>query len=217
MELWHGSNHIIEHPQHGVGNPRNDYGLGFYCTQSRELACEWACAAKDSNGVANSYILHEEGLSVLDFSDFSVLHWMATLIDNRTFRISSPIAKEGAAFLHENYLIDLSPYDIVRGYRADDSYFSYAQAFLNNTLSVGQLSRALKLGNLGEQIVLKSKRAFDRLEFSQAISALAHTYYPMRLDREIRAKEEYRASSRGYDRGGAYLADLLRNEGGAYE
>ncbi|MBQ7366814.1 MAG: DUF3990 domain-containing protein [Spirochaetaceae bacterium] len=43
MTLYHGSERIVETPQFGAGNPRNDYGLGFYCTQHLELVKEWAC------------------------------------------------------------------------------------------------------------------------------------------------------------------------------
>lgn len=44
LTLYHGSSLIIERPQFGKGNPFNDYGLGFYCTETLELAKEWACS-----------------------------------------------------------------------------------------------------------------------------------------------------------------------------
>lgn len=213
MKLWHGSSRVIREPRFGAGNPRNDYGLGFYCTEELELAQEWACPRRDIDGFANGYHLDEDGLAILDFADYTVLHWLTALIEHRTFRITSPVAFDGAAFLRESYHIDLSPYDIVRGYRADDSYFSYAQAFLNNTLSLGQVSHALKLGNLGKQIVIRSELAFSRLEFIEAVPSSAYDHYPVRLDREIRAKEKYRATARGVDRGGVYLSDLLAGKG----
>ena len=56
-------------------------------------------------------------------------------------------------------------YDLIIGYRADDSYFSFAQDFLNGTISVRQLRNAMHLGRFGEQIVLKSERAFEQLQF----------------------------------------------------
>lgn len=62
-------------------------------------------------------------------------------------------------------------YDVIIGYRADDSYFSFASAFLNNTISLAQLERAMFLGKLGEQVVLKSERAFSQLHFEESISA----------------------------------------------
>ena len=42
MILYHGSVSIIEQPTFGKGKRHNDYGLGFYCTQSLDLAKEWA-------------------------------------------------------------------------------------------------------------------------------------------------------------------------------
>lgn len=39
--LYHGSPNIIEKPIYGYGKPYNDYGLGFYCTGSLDMAKEW--------------------------------------------------------------------------------------------------------------------------------------------------------------------------------
>ena len=52
----------------------------------------------------------------------------------------------------------MGEYDVIIGYRADDSYFSFAKDFINNTISVEQLAEAMRLGELGIQIVLKSER-----------------------------------------------------------
>lgn len=41
IDLWHGSSRVIKHPEYGLGKPNNDYGRGFYCTRSVELAKEW--------------------------------------------------------------------------------------------------------------------------------------------------------------------------------
>ena len=43
IELLHGTDHIIEVPDITKGNPKNDYGKGFYCTRLPEMAKEWAC------------------------------------------------------------------------------------------------------------------------------------------------------------------------------
>ena len=42
MTLFHGSEFKIEKPHVGGGKITNDYGSGFYCTESEDLACEWA-------------------------------------------------------------------------------------------------------------------------------------------------------------------------------
>jgi len=154
--IYHGSRSIIEKPTFGLGNPRNDYGLGFYCTQEMELAKEWACT-EESSGYANQYELILSGLSVITLSskDYNILNWLAVLLANRIFHISNDLAAEGKAYLLDKFLPDVQNYDVIIGYRANDSYFSFANAFLNNTLSLSQLENAMFLGKLEKQTVLK--------------------------------------------------------------
>ena len=87
------------------------------------------------------------------------------LLENRTFRVSGDIAPLARTFLLDRFSVDYHSYDLMRGYRADDSYFSFANAFLNNGLSLSRLERAMALGNLGEQVVVRSEKAFSRLVF----------------------------------------------------
>ena len=54
LTIYHGSQQLVETPQFGVGKPYNDYGQGFYCTESPELAKEWACPVKN-DGYCNCY------------------------------------------------------------------------------------------------------------------------------------------------------------------
>lgn len=180
MIIYHGSVNILEKPQYEKGKDYNDYGKGFYCTESLELAKEWACTEK-SNGYANKYELNLENLKVLDLRNkkYNVLHWITLLIKNRRFAITNEISKEGKEYLINNFLIDISEYDIIIGYRADDAYFTFAQNFLNNTISVQKLKEALLLGNLGEQIVLKSEQAFSRLKFLGYEIADQDIYYSL--------------------------------------
>lgn len=121
MELWHGSEVVVEHPSLDKCRQFNDYGRGFYCTPHEEMAMEWAYRT-EADGIANRYELNADGLSVLDLEsgDYSILNWLAILADNREFNVSTPLAREGLRYLLDNYLIDISSYDIIRGYRADD-------------------------------------------------------------------------------------------------
>ena len=59
--LYHGSAFRIERPVFGVGKAHNDYGLGFYCAESCEMAMEWA-VGEDHDGYANRYELDLSGL-----------------------------------------------------------------------------------------------------------------------------------------------------------
>ena len=51
MIVFHGSDHIVDHPVLNGVKRSNDYGSGFYTTESLELAKEWACA-KNTHGFA---------------------------------------------------------------------------------------------------------------------------------------------------------------------
>ena len=160
MELWHGSEVVVEHPSLDRCKQFNDYGRGFYCTPHEEMAMEWACRT-ETDGIANRYELDLKGLEILDLesSEFSILNWLAILANNREFNVSTPLAREGLRYLLDNYLIDISSCDVIRGYRADDSYFSFARQFVNGMISLRQLQRIMFLGDLGIQYALMSERA----------------------------------------------------------
>lgn len=101
--------------------------------------------------------------------------------------------------------------DVIRGYRADDSYFSFASAFLNNTITLEQLGKAMKLGKLGEQVVLKSKRSFAQLKYSRAILADNQIYYPKKAARDRSARESFREERMNTVLEGIYVIDIVRN------
>lgn len=212
MILWHGSSKIIKSPKYGLGNPHNDYGLGFYCTESEEMAREWACADKE-NGFANCYDLDTAGLRICDLGKepYDILNWMAVLVDNRLPGNTSSMGKAGAEFLIEKHLPDLTGFDVIIGKRADDSYFTFARAFLNNTISVRQLSEAMELGDLGEQVVIKSKKAFERLKFVRYEEAHWRRYFYDRINRDKKARSDYRTLAGVADIDGVFIRDLMRD------
>lgn len=153
-QLFHGSPSIIEKPQFGYGKVYNDYGLGFYCTDSLEMAKEWG-VAQNRNGYANRYELDCEGLKILDLNgpSFNILHWLAVLLENREFDVPSGLALEAKEYILNTFRVDYQSQDAIIGYRADDSYFSFAQDFINGTISYRQLNNAMHLGKLGQQFV----------------------------------------------------------------
>lgn len=210
--IYHGSVLIIEKPEYGKGKPYNDYGLGFYCTESLDIAKEWA-VSENNNGYANKYVLDLQGLKLLNLSDvgFTTLHWITLLLQNRVFNLKSDIAKLGKQYLLEHFSVPVKGYDIIKGYRADDSYFAYAESFLNNTISVQRLSEALRLGNLGKQIVLTSPAAFQHIKFLGYEVADFETYYPLRKERNERARLEFLSNRCGKPTpNDLYLNDIIR-------
>lgn len=209
--IYHGSITIVEKPKYGFGKPYNDYGLGFYCTESLELAKEWA-VTNETDGYANKYLLDIAGLRILNLSKTgNVLHWIALLLKNRHFNTKSLIARAGKEFLLKNYSLPIEQYDVIKGYRADDSYFSYAVAFLNNTISIRVLKEALKLGHLGEQIVLISKKAFSQITFLEYEAAQSNIYYPLREKRNKKAKDDYEKSKESsFKEDDIFLSDIMK-------
>ena len=210
LTIYHGSQKIIEVPIFGEGRKNNDFGLGFYCTESNDLAKEWAVSSLH-DGFSNRYSLDTEYLNILNLNspDYTILNWIAVLVEHRLFSIKAPVAKRAKQYLIDNFSINVNAYDLIIGYRADDSYFDYAEAFLNNTITVEQLSRAMRLGKLGEQIVIKSKFAFSKIKFKGFELAEKDTYYVLRKARDDDAGLNY-SSILEEETDGLYIQDIMR-------
>ena len=213
MIIYHGSKDIIEKPEFGKGNKKNDYGLGFYCTENVELAKEWACSNNETNGYANQYEIDLSVYKVLDLRDekYSILNWMALLLKFRTFDLNNLISVQAKEYILENFYVDVEGYDVIIGYRADDSYFSFAKDFINNTISVEQLAEAMRLGELGIQIVLKSKKAFNTVKYISYELAECKEYYVKRVSRDKKARETYLSGYRqNLVSDGLFVMDIIR-------
>lgn len=210
ITLYHGSEQIIEKPTFGVGKEHNDFGLAFYCTENLDLAKEWAVSSL-VGGFANKYTLDTEYLNILNLnsSDYTILNWIAVLVEHRLFSIKTPVARRAKQYLIDNFGINVNAYDVIIGYRADDSYFDYAESFLNNSISVEQLAKAMRLGKLGEQVVIKSKYAFSKLQFEGFEIADRGTYYAKRKSRDDDANEMY-LNMLEEDDDGLYIQDIIR-------
>lgn len=212
--IYHGSQQIVEIPQFGIGKEYNDYGQGFYCTENIELAKEWACPIKN-NGYSNKYILHLDGLNVMHLTkgEFNILNWLAILLSNRKFDISSPIGSNAREFILSRFMPDTTDVDIMIGYRADDSYFSFAQDFVAGAISYRQLGEAMRLGKLGEQIVLVSEKAFDRIRYVSNSPAEASVYYKRKKERDKVARKAYRGTkSEELSPNELLIVDIIREE-----
>jgi len=210
ITLFHGSEKVIEAPSFGEGKRNNDFGLGFYCTETENLAKEWAVSSL-RDGFCNRYILDTEYMKILNLNspDYTILNWIAVLVEHRLFSIRTPIARRAKKYLIDNFGINVNAFDIVTGYRADDSYFDYAESFLNNAISVEQLAAAMKLGKLGEQIVLKSQFAFSRIRFEGFDVAEKEEFYVLRKARDDEANQLY-LELLEEESDGLYIQDIIR-------
>ena len=210
ITIYHGSEKIVEVPTFGEGKKNNDFGLGFYCTENEDLAKEWAVSSLRS-GFANKYTLDTEYMRILNLNspEYTILNWIAVLVEHRLFSIKTPVARRAKQYLIDNFSINVNAFDIITGYRADDSYFDYAESFLNNGISVEQLARAMKLGKLGEQIVIKSQFAFSRLKFEGFDVAEKEEFYVLRKSRDDEANRLY-LEMLEEESDGLYIQDIIR-------
>lgn len=211
--IYHGSSEIVKNPQYDKGKAYNDYGRGFYCTENIELAREWACT-KGVDGFVNEYEIDLSNLRVLYLSsdEYTILNWLALLMSNRKIRLSTPTMKRGCEWLIQYYSPEVRDYDVIIGYRADDSYFSFARAFVNNEISLKQLSYAMRLGKLGEQVVLKSERAFNKIEFVSYEACDNTIYYAKRKARDDEARTAFKVELEKEDLDGLFMRDIIRQE-----
>lgn len=172
--LYHGSDHIIEEPLLNYGNKHSDYGLGFYCTSNLQLAKEWA-TRKNGVGFVNKYTIRDDRFNVLDLTDpehDDILKWISLLMKNRTVSEDLKMAyPREFKYLFDNYLIDTSKYDCIIGYRADDAYFRFPEAFIRGDITLETLNEVYRLGELGKQYVIVSQRAFNNLHFIDYMKA----------------------------------------------
>ena len=161
--LYHGTSDKIISPTYGLGNAKHDDGKGFYLTESIELAKEWAvCKPNDTNGWVHKFILDTEGLKVLDFQEKNVLAWLAELMKHRDASDSKRYHMLAKKFI-DKYGIDSTQYDVIKGWRANASYFYIAKEFVRDNVALDILEALLSLGGLGIQYCIKSKLAYSKL------------------------------------------------------
>lgn len=209
--LFHGSKDILKKPFYGGGKRHNDYGPGFYCTREEDMAREWS-VDRDRDGYVNQYELDTEGLDILNLEQdcYSTLHWLGILLENRTFDLASPLEREAKNYILKNFSVPYRQADVIIGYRADDSYFAFAQDFISGTISYRQLSEAMRLGKLGLQVVLKSKRSFNRLNFLSSETVKAAEWYEKKRMRDRIARQKYFAVNKDrWQRGDLYMVQIL--------
>lgn len=210
IKLYHGSEKIVQKPLYNYGKSDNDYGRGFYCTKEVELAKEWACQ-KDKDGFVNSYSLDASGLNILYLNSkkYSVLHWLSILVHNR--EVDDLENREAVEFLKKNYSIDTSKFDLIVGYRADDSYFTFARDFINDAITIQSLTKAMRLGKLGLQVMVKSEEAFNRLQFLGYESVSKSLYYSKYKERDGNARSSYKELRKQSKSSGLIITEIIKN------
>lgn len=192
--LYHGTPDKIVTPFFGGGDDKHDYGRGFYLTENIDLAKEWAvCRPNDKNGWVHKYELDTDGLEILDFKEKDVLSWLAELMKHRDAADSKRYRVLAAKFI-EKYGIDTASYDVIKGWRADASYFYIAKEFVRDNIDIEILEELLSLGGLGIQYCIKTELAYSKLhEIKEAIIRVDYEEFNNKYNhRDIEARKNMR-------------------------
>ena len=192
ITLFHGTPDKIVVPTYGLGEKRHDYGIGFYLTDNIDLAKEWAvCRPNEKNGWVHQYELGTEGLKILDFQEKDVLAWLAELMKHRDAADSKRYRMLAAKF---KYGVDASDYDVIKGWRANASYFYIAKEFVRDNIDLEILPELLSLGGLGIQYCIKSERAYSKLqEVEEKLLPVDYKEYSQKYnERDITARRKMR-------------------------
>ena len=166
IPLYHGSPNKCFIPHYGYGEDKHDYGRGFYTTLDYELACEWAvCTSEGENGYVHKYILDTVGLSILNLNEeYGVLTWLAVLSKHRSAAKSKKCKLNEKKLIDKYYDKEIENYDVIIGYRADDSFFSFAKQAIRGEVDISLLDEIMRQGKLGYQVFLQSERAFEKIK-----------------------------------------------------
>lgn len=192
--LYHGTQNKIVTPVFGGGNDKHDYGRGFYLTEVLNLAKEWAvCVPNSENGWVHKYELDCTGLKILDFQEKDVLNWLAELMKHRDAADSKRYRMLAVKFI-DKYGIDTCGYDVIKGWRADVSYFYIAKEFVRDNIDMDILEELLSLGGLGIQYCIKSERAYAQLhEIDEDMISVPYSEFNEQYNqRDIEARDNMR-------------------------
>ena len=215
INIYHGSEVIVRQPRFGSGRAYNDFGLGFYCTEYREYAAEWAVSS-GRNGFVSAYSLDTSGLRVINLCgpQYTALHWIYILLNYREFDIPSRMLQPAREYIGRWFPVDYQGCDCIAGYRADDVCFAFARDFLAGRMSYRSMNSYLRSSNASREFVLKSNRAFDRITFAGHEPALYRDSYPSGAARELAALKS--AGTRS-GKGDLFITDLIREEVKPYD
>ncbi len=149
MELFHGSNVVVDQPKIITDGYYKDFGYGFYCTNLEKQAKRWALV-KQHGHVVNVYdYLENKSLKILVFDEMTD-EWIDFVVACRQ------------GIKHD--------YDMVEGPMADDTIWNYVDDFTRGEISRTAFWELVKFKYPTHQIVFCSEKALKQLRFKRSYS-----------------------------------------------
>lgn len=149
MELFHGSNVIVQEPKILVNGFYKDFGYGFYCTKLEKQAKRWALT-KRKNHVVNVYTYEENSeLKVCRFDEMTE-EWLEFVVACRRGLEHS--------------------FDIVEGPMADDTIWDYIEDYMSGNITKEAFWVLVKFKYPTHQLVFSTERSLKALKYERSYS-----------------------------------------------
>ena len=148
INIYHGSNVLVEMPQIIVSGFYKDFGYGFYCTNIETQARKWALTKK-GDSIASVYSYQEDkSLKLLSFPQMTE-EWLDFVVNCRR------------GIKHD--------YDIVEGPMADDQIWDYVEDFIEGSITREAFWVLAKFKHPTHQIVFCTPKSLSTIKFERSI------------------------------------------------
>lgn len=144
MEVYFGSNRIVNQPKIITDGYYKDFGYGFYCTNIKKQAKRWALT-KRGESIVNIY----------SYSDIS----------SQKAKIFSEMTEEWLQFVVDCRRGIEHNYDIVEGPMADDQIWDYVEDYMAGNIKKSAFWELVKFKYPTHQIVFCTEQSLRMLQF----------------------------------------------------
>ena len=159
IELYHGSNVLVQKPEIRKSERTLDFGTGFYTTSSFEQAKKWAInkarREKSGNPIVSVFAVDDGFMSNVDYDMLNFEKadekWLDFVIANRT----------NPAFAFR--------YDVVKGAVANDRVFASINAFEAGFMDKATLLVELRTWVYVDQILFHTEKSLGLLKFQREV------------------------------------------------
>ena len=148
INIYHGSNVLVEMPQIIVSGFYKDFGYGFYCTNIETQARKWALTKKGDSIVSVYSYQEDKSLKLLSFPQMTE-EWLDFVVNCRR------------GIKHD--------YDIVEGPMADDQIWDYVEDFIEGSITKEAFWVLAKFKHPTHQIVFCTPKSLSTIKFERSI------------------------------------------------
>ena len=148
MEVYFGSNRIVNQPKIITDGHYKDFGYGFYCTRIKEQAI--GLSKKYKTPIVTTYELEDiSDLKVKVFEEYNE-EWLDFIVHCRN------------GGKHD--------FDVVEGFMCDDTIMDNLEDYINGYIDKNSLLDMMKFNWSNNQISFHTVKALKRIKFMKADS-----------------------------------------------